>query len=389
MRRPTSLIILIGGSFLTPAPSDADDSVTVWFPALGVAVNNLVWPTLFNVFAIRGEEYRDPRVLLTGLDHLNALQAEHLVGAHGPPLSGAAEVRTVVTDYRDAIQFLWDQTVRGLNKGLSADELTQFVQLPERFERSYFTQQFYGVAEHHVRQIQAGLIGWFDGVESSLFPMPPLDKARRLSAGFGGRDAVRRQSAEALAADDLRWALDLATWLVRSETGRHVRADGGSPEERAQLAAVLRAIAQRSTAANIRNWCLTRALELEGRLGLGRLRGHPFRAADVLADPLNALRSLRVLLDPLRAQDVNQVLCLDFGPAGRAGLHIRGSVAVPTTGDPADIVLALTAQTWAQLLAAQTTLDQAFAAGHLTLRQGTWAEARVLLGCFDHPSFSP
>jgi hypothetical protein len=31
-----------------------------------VAINNLAWPALFNVFPIRGEEYRDPRVLLTG-----------------------------------------------------------------------------------------------------------------------------------------------------------------------------------------------------------------------------------------------------------------------------------------------------------------------------------
>ena len=75
-----------------PAPSDADDSVTFWFPELGVAVHNLVWPTLFNVFAIRGEEYRDPRVLLAGLDHLRSLGAAHLLATHGPPMSGADEI---------------------------------------------------------------------------------------------------------------------------------------------------------------------------------------------------------------------------------------------------------------------------------------------------------
>ena len=73
---------------VTPAPSDADDSVTLWFPALGLAVHNLVWPALFNVFAIRGEEYRDPRVLVRGIDHLRSLDAEHLIATHGPPLSG-------------------------------------------------------------------------------------------------------------------------------------------------------------------------------------------------------------------------------------------------------------------------------------------------------------
>jgi alkyl sulfatase BDS1-like metallo-beta-lactamase superfamily hydrolase len=75
----------------TPAPSDADDSVTIWFPELGVAVNNILWPLLFNVFAIRGEQYRDPRILLSGLDHLASLGAQHLVCAHGPPLSGRSQ----------------------------------------------------------------------------------------------------------------------------------------------------------------------------------------------------------------------------------------------------------------------------------------------------------
>ena len=46
---------------MTPAPSDADDSITIWFPELGVCVNNIVWPALFNIYAIRGEEYRDPQ----------------------------------------------------------------------------------------------------------------------------------------------------------------------------------------------------------------------------------------------------------------------------------------------------------------------------------------
>ena len=43
-----------------PAPSDADDNINLFFPELGLCVNNLVWPALFNVFAIRGEEVPRP-----------------------------------------------------------------------------------------------------------------------------------------------------------------------------------------------------------------------------------------------------------------------------------------------------------------------------------------
>ena len=116
---------------VTPAPSDADDSVTLWFPELGVAVNNIVWPALFNVFAIRGEEYRDPRVLLTGIDDVRRPRGR------APRRGARAAVERSCGDpaprhpvYRDAIQFLWDQTVRGINRGWTPDELAERVRLP-------------------------------------------------------------------------------------------------------------------------------------------------------------------------------------------------------------------------------------------------------------------
>ena len=76
-----------------PAPSDATDSITIWFPDLKLAINNLLWPVLFNVFAIRGDEYRDPRIMMKGLDQLAELEAENLIGAHGPPFSGQEEIK--------------------------------------------------------------------------------------------------------------------------------------------------------------------------------------------------------------------------------------------------------------------------------------------------------
>lgn len=196
---------------ITPAPSDADDSVTLWFPELDTAVHNLVWPALFNVFPIRGEEYRDPRVLLTGIDHLLTLAPEHLVGTHGPPLSGRSDIQRRATAARDAIQFLWDQTVRGINRGWTSDEIATRVRLPDHYDDDYLTAERYGVAEHHVRQIHNGLQGWFDGDEAKLFPLPPAERTARLIDGFGGRDAVRDQCRAALDGDDLRWAAELGS----------------------------------------------------------------------------------------------------------------------------------------------------------------------------------
>lgn len=369
---------------VTPAPSDADDSVTFWFPALGVAVNNILWPALFNVFPIRGEEYRDPRILLTGLDHLGSLGAEHLVCTHGPPLSGSEEISEHIEEYRDSIQFMWDQTVRGLNLGLTSDELTEFVQLPQDYDRSYLTHQYYGLVEHHVRQIHAGLRGWFDGHEASLFPVPPLERAKRLIAGFGGADEVRKQARAALDELDLRWSLELASWLVRAELDGQGRIDGGTPEDRQLLASVLRAIGQRTTSANVRNWVITRALELEGSLDLGRFRTHRFGQRDVLANPPEVfVRTLRVLVDPKRAEGVNDHLCWEFADGTTIGLHVRRGVAVPTDGHGADLAISLDLETWSQIAGNKLTIGEAMAAGSIRLR-GEPERIKAVLGSFDH-----
>ena len=169
---------------------------------------------LFNVFAIRGEEYRDPRVLIPGIDNILAWGPEHLVATHGPPLSGRDRIRETSERYRDSLQFLWDQTVRGINKGWTMDEVAAKVALPALYDQDHRTSERYGVGEHHVRQIYAGLRGWFDGEESKLFPLRPEERFEKLIAGFGGRGEVAKQATAAFDADDVRWGMELATWLA-------------------------------------------------------------------------------------------------------------------------------------------------------------------------------
>ena len=357
-----------------PAPSDADDSVTFWFPSLGVAVHNIVWPALFNVFAIRTEEYRDPRVLLTGLDHLLSLGAEHLVGAHGPPISGP-DTAERVTRYRDSIQYIWDQTVRHTNRGLTSSEVGHAIRLPDHCDDDYITSELYGVAEHHVRQVRAGLFGFFDGDEANLFPTPRVDRADRMIAGFGGRDTVRAQVAAAIDADDLRWAVELAGWLAHSTDA--------TAEDRTLLARAIRLIGQRTSSANIRSWCLTRARHLEGTADNSRLYTHRFPRAGVMANPVQSVHVLRVVLDPNGADGIDGRLAWRFVGGTTAGLHVRNCVAVPTdgTGD-ADATIECEPAVWADVLAGAITLGEVVERGdvHIT---GAVDLALRALACFD------
>ena len=360
---------------VTHAPSDADDSVTFWFKSLGVAVHNLVWPVLFNIFAIRGEEYRDPQVLIRGVDHLLSLEAEHLVAAHGPPMSGTDEIRGRVTKYRDAIQFIWDQSVRYTNKGHTAADIGQLVSLPPECDDDFLTAERYGVTEHHARQIRNGLFGWFDGDESQLFPLPSDERSRRMIAGFGGRDQVRELSRAALASDDVRWATELATWLVRSGEAE--------PIDKQLLADCLRTIGQRTSAANIRVWCLTRALSLEGAVDTSRLYQHRFNRKQVLGSPVeSSVHILRVLVDAELAHGIDCHIAFAFTDRPTTGLHVRNSVAAATKGEGATNVVACSIETWADILTGRANWSTVVADGRVVV-VGDEAAVRRALAIFE------
>ncbi len=343
-----------------PAPSDADDSVTYYFPSLGVAVHNLVWPVLFNVFAIRGEEYRDPRVLVAGIDRLLALEPEALVGTHGPPIIGAAEVQRRATAARDAVQLLWDQTVRLANQGLTAKGIAERVRLPGSFDEDYLTQELYGLVEHHVRQIRSGLFGFFDGEIADLLPLPEVERRERLIAGFGGRKAVAAAMDEALAEEDLRWALELGAWLTGTP--------GASHEDRLALADALRRVARRTSAANIRSWCLTHALELEGSLDLSSLRSPRMSAFSIQLAPLAAtLEQLTVLVEPEALAGIDAVVSIEAD--GETGaVHLRNGIIAPV-GLPAnpDLSVTLSKEDLGLLLSGQKDLPDAIAQGDLSI----------------------
>jgi len=352
------------------APSDADDSVTLSFPSLDLVVHNVIWPTLFNVFAIRGEEYRDPQVLLHAIDHILGLNPSYLVGTHGPPLLGRDDNISRVRRYRDSLSFLWDQTVRGINKGWTTDELAERVRLPELFNVDYLTSERYGVAEHHVRQIHYGIRGWFDGDEAKLFPDRPTERHRRLIHELGGRRAVRGKVEASLADDDVRWATEMATWLVRS--------DEATPEDRNLLARCLRVIAERTSSANIRNWCVTRARHLDGSSPMDAMYQHRFnaRATGSLSNR-EILDTMRVLVDPARAHGVDGAVTFDLD-GDRYVVHVRNCVSVLDDNASSSATIALSRDTLNALFSNKKSLTAALADGTVTITGNREAALEVI-----------
>jgi hypothetical protein len=100
---------------LVAAPGATADQLYVWLPDKRVVFSGdnfyRSWP---NLYAIRGTPYRDIRAWAEADDMMLAEDAEFLVPGHTRPVIGRAAVAQALTDYRDAIGFIFEKTIRGV-----------------------------------------------------------------------------------------------------------------------------------------------------------------------------------------------------------------------------------------------------------------------------------
>jgi alkyl sulfatase BDS1-like metallo-beta-lactamase superfamily hydrolase len=237
------------------APGETNDELFVWYPAGKVLfAGDNFYRSFPNLYAIRGTPNRSVRLWAESLGKMADTSAAALVGGHTNPILGADKVRHVLGDYRDAVQFIHDKTVEGMNKGMTPDELVEYVQLPDHLARKDYLQPFYGHPEWGVRTTFNFYLGWFDGNPSNLFPLPPRAEAERVAKLAGGIDKLRTSAREALADEDAQWAAQLADHLLAinkdDSDAKQIKADA------------LTKLAHNMVNATARNYYLTVAREL-------------------------------------------------------------------------------------------------------------------------------
>ncbi len=240
---------------LVSSPGETNDQLFVWYPAGRVLfAGDNFYRSFPNLYAIRGTPSRSVRLWADSLGKLAEHGADALVGGHTDPVLGASEVAQVLGDYRDAVRFVHDKTVEGMNKGLTPDELVEYVQLPERLAGKDYLQPFYGHPEWGVRSVFNGYLGWFDGNPTNLFRLSPKSEAERVVKLAGGTAALLESARAALATQDNQWAAQLADYLLAIDKddsdAKRIKADA------------LTGLARNMVNATARNYCLTVAREL-------------------------------------------------------------------------------------------------------------------------------
>lgn len=302
-------------------PSETEDEIVAWFPDDKLLNSAEVmqgenWP---NVYTIRGTKYRDPVKWFKSIDVMREFPAEYLVPTHGRPIVGYDNVQNMLIAYRDALQFVHDQTIRYMNRGYTPEQLVEVVKLPAHLAEHPWLNEDYGTVKHVVRNIYGGYLGWFQADPWALDPLPYMERAKRYVKLMGGRDAVMKAAKMAIEDKEYTWAAEILTNVIRIDHN-----DMGARNLKAEA---YRQFAYTLTNVNWRNWSLAAVAELEGKVDM--TKGFAFTSADVVqaftTDKL--LEMITTRIDPEKSIDVNLTMGFKFNDTNeRYALEIRRGV---------------------------------------------------------------
>jgi len=307
---------------LIHAPGETDDQTVIWYPAQKIvfAADN-IYPAFPNLYTIRGTSYRDVTKWVASLDKMRALPAEILVPMHGRPIFGAKFIQEKLTNYRDAIQFVHDQTVRLINQGLGPDQIVARLKLPPHLAADPWLREYYGMVGWSIRSIFTGYLGWYSGRGRDLFPLAPQARAKRMAALAGGVDKLAARAKDALNKKDYQWALELADDVLVLNPIH--------PGARKIKTAALIGLARGQVNSNARNYLLTLALENKGDLYIRPMDPSQMPAKVVYSLPLQLyFRLMPVFLNPAKCRRIDMRVVFHFPDVNQDyTIHVRRGVA--------------------------------------------------------------
>lgn len=212
--------------------------------------------TLHNLYTLRGAKVRDANKWASYLDDsLRHVQNSEVVfNQHHWPVWGKPQIQDFIAKQRDTYQFIHDQTVRHMNAGLNASEISEILKLPPSLDAHLSVRGYYGTVRHNVKAVYQNYMGWFDAHPANLDPLPALQASERYVNLMGGVDKVYAAAQEAVAKGELRWAAELLKHAVYV-----------SPQHeqiKALLALTFEKLGYASESSAWRNFYLTGALEL-------------------------------------------------------------------------------------------------------------------------------
>lgn len=210
--------------------AEGPDSVSVWLPQHKILFTGDLFGHMFpmwpNITTIRGERHRFMMPYVESLNKVLELEPEVIVPSHFYPVTDKEEIREGVTRIRDAVLYVHDAVVEGINENKDVYTLMREIKLPPELRVS----EGHGKVSWGVRSIWEGYIGWFHMRSATeMYPVPASEVYPELVAAAGGAAAVAKLAEKKLEEGKPVEALHLSEAALSASPGNE-------PALRAKLA---------------------------------------------------------------------------------------------------------------------------------------------------------
>ena len=167
------------------------DSLVIWLPGTRTLLSGNLTGPLFghvpNLVTIRGDRYRDALTYIDSLEVLKELRPERLLTGHFDPIEGADRIAEEVDAMQEAMRWVHDRTVDGMNAGEDVWTLMRTITVPDHLD----VGEGYGTTPWNVRAIWENYAGWFHHRSTTeLYGVAPLAVAPDLVAAAGADPLV-------------------------------------------------------------------------------------------------------------------------------------------------------------------------------------------------------
>lgn len=236
-------------------PGETPDHLSVWIPQWKAAfTGDNFYESFPNIYTLRGTE---PRMALDYVHSLNKVlswKPELMLPSHGPALKGGVNIAAQVTKYRDAILFVHDAVVKGMNDGKDVWTLMREIKLPANLD----VGESYGKLTWSIRGIYEGYAGWFDLNPATMYEAPPSSPYADLVKMAGGPGPVVARGLEVFQEGRAAEALRLIDAALAADASNR-----GGLEARLKI---LKALSDGSKNSNEKGWLEYSIRETQGKL---------------------------------------------------------------------------------------------------------------------------
>ena len=251
--------------YATPG-GESLSSLVVWLPQDEIVIVGNLFGPIFghipNLYTLRGDKIRSATRYIESIERVKALKPAMIITGH-QVIDGIKEIQVVVSKLSDAVAYLHEKTIEGMNAGRDVQALMRDITLPKHLK----VGQGHGKVPWCVRAIWEEYAGWFHyDSTTSLYSVPRSSVADDIVELAGGVDRLIARAEQYIFLHNALKAIHLIDIALASE-----------PENTAALQAKIDTHQQLLEEAGSENFSETMWLKSEIKIAEAKLAGSCFK----------------------------------------------------------------------------------------------------------------